>query len=695
MLKTFICEIGTEELPAHDLYGALEQFESLWKEGLKTARLSYDQLRVCATPRRLAVMVEAVAESTESLRQKMRGPAAAIAFKEDGTPTPAAIGFAKGKGLSVEDLFIEEEDGKRYVCCELVHEARSAQEVLSELSSIITSQLAWPKSQRWGSGQERFARPVRWICSLFGDELIPCSFGEINSDRYTRGHRFLAPGLHKLDHAENYESFLESLYVVLDGKVRAQRIKEGIAALEAETGLVASIPESTFKEVVNLVEWPQALLAHFDEEFLQVPQEIITDAMLEHQRYFPLYEAQGKLTNAFIVTSNGNPSCAATIIDGNERVVRARLSDAAFFYHEDAKRPLESYLEGLKRLGFQEKLGTVYQKAQRMSELAEYLAAQATSDVGLIAASQRAGLLAKADLVTNAVVEFTSLQGVMGGYYAELSGEEQAVSAAITEHYRPRFAQDELPASFVGRMVALADKLNTVVGIFAAGLAPTGSSDPYATRRSSLGIIRILQEETAISLVEVLEFALAQYQEQLQFDKAAVLEELAQFFIVRMEVQAKELGFAHDSIMAVSEASRSVLLNPDDFFARIAALDEGRAENPELFCDLATAYNRAHNLRDDVLGLQYRSDLLSSVEQDLAGAIETASTVVAASLAEKNYPQAVDALAQLKLPIDRFFDEVLVLDPDEELKNNRLKLLNNFVKVFEKLADISQLAKKK
>ena len=693
MVKDFVLEIGTEELPALDLYPAAEELKEKAQLALKELRLNFEELRVLYTPRRIALCVKGLADKTEALEQCLRGPAASIAFDAQGKPTKAAEGFARGKGLAVEDLFIQEEEGKDYVFCTISKPSQDAAEHLAPLMSKLIGEISWPRSQRWGSGAERFARPVRWLLALLDDQVIDVSFGDIKASNETQGHRLICPGGCQISSASNYEDELLSCKVIVDQDKRAQKIKEGISQIEKQTGCKADIPVSTFKEVVNLVEWPTAMLAHFDEEFLQIPKEIITDAMLEHQRYFPLYDKDQKLSNGFIVTSNGKPECEKIIVDGNERVVRARLSDAAFFYFEDSKRPLDSYFPQLEKIVFQDKLGSVAQKAQRMSELAAYMAGIAESSEDVAKLAQRAALLAKCDLVTNAVVEFTSLQGVMGSYYAALSGEDPEVCTAIAEHYKPRFADDELPSTFVARLCALADKLNTIAGIFALGQAPSGSSDPYAIRRSALGVISILLEEPAISLDKSLAYALKQYETQLDFDYDAVLKQLRDFFRTRMEVRAKEMSFAHDSVAAVSAAAQKILLRPHDFFARLAALEEARKQAPELFVDLGVAFSRARNLTDTSLGCDYDASLFVEAENELAQALHEVQLKLDAALAKQAYKEAMDALASLRQPIDSFFEEVFVADPDQKIRENRFKLLNSFVEVFLKLADVGQLVK--
>jgi glycyl-tRNA synthetase beta chain len=414
--------------------------------------------------------------------------------------------------------------------------------------------------------------------------------------------------------------------------------------------------------------------------------------MLSTQRYFPIYDAEGKLTREFVVVSNSDPRNNERVIDGNERVVRARLDDAKFFYEEDLKQPLESYVEKLKSVVFQEKLGTVYQKGERMVELAAAVAGQVGDDE-LVRDASRAAHLAKADLVTQAVVEFTSQQGVMGGYYAAASGESEAVATAIRDHYRPRFAGDDLPSNTVGICVAIADKLDTVCGIFAIDEPPTGSSDPFAVRRSAIGIIQMLRALPKTSLKQLIATSLDSYARQgISFDAADVQAKVEKFFAGRLHTIAKGEGIAADTIEAVSSVG---VIDPSEFIARARALDEARATQGELFDDLATAYARAAHLGDASLGCDVDEKIMGEAERALLGACETGAEKVAQSLANEDFAAACKALAELREPIDRFFDDVLVMDEDTVVRENRLRLLNKFAAVFDGVANIGVLSKKK
>ena len=693
MTKNLIFEIGTEEIPSAALYKATDQLKALATKALDAAGLAHGEVETCSTPRRMILSVKELAEATEAIERKDKGPAAKIAFDADGNPTKAAEGFARGKGLTAADLTVEaDENGAEYVYAVVSKPAVAATDLLCDILSGLIRGLSWPRSQRWGSGRDTFSRPVRWLVALFGDEVVPVQFAGLTAGRTTYGHRFLAPEAVEVACADEFFSHFDAMKVIPSADARAASIREQIAKVEAQTGLKADTPAGTFAEVVNLVEWPTVIVAHFDEEFLSVPPEIITDAMLEHQRYFPMYRADGSLDNAFIVTGNGDPACTDTIRDGNERVVRARLADAAFFVREDRAKPLADYVEGLKAVVFQEKLGTVFSKTERIETIAKSVCEQASVAGQDEADSLRAAHLCKADLITGAVVEFTSLQGVMGGHYARYSGETEQVAEAITDHYRPRFSGDEVPSNIAGKVVALSDKMDTICGIFAAGMGPTGSSDPYALRRAALGILSILESGVRVSIPALIDVALDAYAAQgIEFDRAAIRSQVVDFFITRTKVMLKDAGNGADAIDAVLAAG---IEEPMELVSRVEALEKARKEDSESFTNLAIAFARANNLRDEAEGADYDDASLTEVQHALSTAVVEAEFKVAAALAADDYAAALASLAALRAPIDEFFDKVMVKDEDLAVRAANMKLLNRFANVFAHVADISKLATK-
>ena len=680
-IRTLAFEIGTEEIPAFDLKRATEQLAELVPASLDAVRIPHGEVAIYTSPRRLIAVVADVAVETEALEEVFRGPAAKIAFDEAGNPTKAAIGFARGKGLDVDALERRDENGTEYVYAVRSVAAQSVAALLPEVLRGIIDGISWPKSCRWGTTREMFSRPVRWLVALLGDEVIPVQYAGLVAGNTTRGHRFLAPGPHTVPCADELVSVVEGAYVVPTQAAREARIRAGVAAAEAATGYAAELPAKTLTEVINLSEYPTVMVGTFDEEFLKVPEEIIVDAMLMHQRYFPLYDG-GKLTNKFIIVSNGDPAHEATIVDGNERVVAARLYDAKFFYEEDLKRPLEDYVQRLDEVVFQEALGTMRDKTARVVKLSARITAAAGIEASEMRDIARAAYLAKADLVTGAVVEFTSVQG-----------EPERVARAIAEHYRPRFAGDAIPADVIGQVVALSDKIDTICGLFAVGQAPTGSSDPFALRRAALGVLAILEETgLPISLVETIDASLIIYREAgLEFDNASVRREIIDFFITREKVALRDAGVKADTIDAMLA---SCIEEPMVLAARARALEAARTHEPEVFADLATAFARANNLREIGLGTGYKTAELTAVERDLSDAVEAAEEAVAAALREDRFADALTALAALRAPVDRFFETTMVMDEDAEVRANRLKLLNRFANVFSHVADFGQMAKK-
>ncbi|MBR5259895.1 MAG: glycine--tRNA ligase subunit beta [Eggerthellaceae bacterium] len=691
--KILAFEIGTEELPAFDLHAATKQLPGLAKAAFDAANVSYGEVEVYTTPRRLIVIATDIPEATEAYEEVFRGPAAKIAFDAEGNPTKAALGFARGKGVDASALERRDENGVEYVYAVKSVESRNVAELLPELLANLITSITWPKTQRWGNLDDRFARPVRWLFAMLGEDVIPVEFAGLTAGNVTYGHRFLSKGAIEVPCACKLIETLRANFVVTSEADREAVIREQAAAVEAKTGLVADLPAKTMEEVVNLTEYPTVMVGEFDELFLAVPKEITVDAMLVHQRYFPLFNADGSLSNKFLITSNGDAAFEANIIDGNQRVVAARLYDAKFFYDEDLKKPLEAYVDGLEEMTFQESLGSMRAKADRISALAESLAVEAGLSAEDVVDAKRAGYLAKADLTTQAVFEFTAVQGIMGSYYAAASGETAQVAQAISDHYRPRFAGDDLPESGVGKVVAMADKIDTICGLFSVGQGPTGSSDPFALRRSAIGIIAMLEAGLPVSLMAAIDASLATYAAAgVSFDMDAVRAEIVDFFVTRTKVILKDGGCAPDTIEAVLATGVS---EPAVFITRVRALEAARSGEAETFDDLATAYARANNLRDPEAGIEFDEAMINEVEHALTCAVIQAESRVAKALADDDYATALAELASLRAPIDLFFERTMIMDEDLAVRANRMKILNRFVAVFANVADFGKMAKTK
>lgn len=684
-----VFEIGTEELPSSAIYSAVEQLNLAVPTVLKGARIEYDALSVLASPRRIAVLISGLAQRQSDSVERFKGPASKVAFDADGKPTQAAIGFARGKGVSVEELELVEDAAGSYVYATVEKHGRSTGEVLPALLQSLVEGIDWAKSMRWGTGDTRFARPVRWLMCLLGDDVVPVEFAGLVAERTTRGHRFLAPAPLNVSAAGEYLDVLRSAYVLADQAGRGLAIREGIDAAAASCGDRAVVPEGTLAEVINLVEWPTVVVGTFDEAFLAVPREMLEHAMTSHQRYFPLERADGTLDNRFLVAHNGDPARSSEIVRGHERVIRARLSDAAFFYREDLSEPLEGWFSRLEGVVFQEKLGTLADKALRIERLASSLADMLEVPADTAAYAARAAHLAKADLVTNAVVEFTDLQGVMGRYYALASGEAPEVAEAIEEHYRPRFADDALPVSVAGRLVSVADKTDTICGIFAAGLAPKGSSDPFALRRAAIGILQMGLNGTEVPLDDLISQGLAGYVDAgLEIDTEAAGTAIRTFIVGRLEGILRDRGFAYDTVDAVLAVAAD---SPADALERCTALTAAREQAAETFEDLSIAFKRASNLVGDAQDITDRA-LMGEHEAQLDDALVASADRVAELLAKRDYVGLLAEYAEMRAPIDAFFENVLVMDQDAAKRSNRLGLLARFVALFERFADFSKMA---
>lgn len=687
--RDLVYEIGTEELPSSAVYSAIEQLQVSVPKALDDARLGYEGVAVLASPRRIAVLVSQLAERQADAVTVAKGPSAAAAYDADGNPTPAAQGFARGKGVPVEALEVREDDsGARYVYATIETTGVPSTEVLPGLLARLTESLEWAKSQRWGSGTARFPRPVRWLLCLLGTDVVPVEFAGLTAGRVTRGHRFLASAPVELPAAWEYPELLERACVLVDQEARAKALREGIEAAAERSGGRAVVPEKTFAEVVNLVEWPTVAVGTFDEEFLEVPREMLEHAMGSHQRYFPVERIDGSLDNRFIVAHNGAPARTDEIVRGHERVIRARLADAAFFYREDLAVPLEGWLPRLESVVFQERLGTAAQKVARVERLAARIAGMLDAPADETAWAARAAHLAKADLVTNCVVEFTDLQGTMGRYYALAAGEAPEVALAIQEHYRPRFSGDAPPSTLAGRIVSIADKVDTICGIFAAGMPPKGTSDPFALRRSAIGVVQMMLSGSRLSLDALIAEALDGLAGATEFDASVVGAAVKEFFTGRLETILRDRGHAYDTVEAVLAVAAD---DPADALERCEALTFFRGSSDAME-DLSVAFTRARNLSKPELGVGADRALMGAEELALADALDAAGATAEELLAQGAYGGLLDSLAALRGPIDAFFDAVMVMDEDARLRENRLRLLNRFVSLFDAFADLSRLA---
>ncbi|OPY57762.1 MAG: Glycine--tRNA ligase beta subunit [Pelotomaculum sp. PtaU1.Bin035] len=686
----FLLEIGVEEMPARFLDPALAEMKELAISALAEQRLGFKQVKTCGTPRRLTLFVEGLAKSQESLEIEIKGPAAKVAFKPDGTPTKAAEGFAKSHGVSVSDLVKKPVGQVDYMFATKVEAGRQAMEVLSGIVPALIAGLHFPKPMRWGNLEVRFARPIRWIVSLFGSEIVDFLFAGQKTGRITFGHRFLNQEPVKLANPSEYFEKMRGAHVLVDQHERRETIRRQVLELAASAGGTIEKDEDLLNEVNNLVEYPTALIGEFNPEYLKLPKEVLVTLMREHQRYFPVAGPDGGLLSKFIAVRNGATNHLDIVRAGNEKVLRARLADADFFFQEDLKTPLVEKTASLKKIVFQESLGSIYDKVVRVSALADYLAGAMGAGVREKKHALRAAYLAKADLVTNMVYEFPELQGIMGREYAKRSGEEQCVAAAIFEHYQPRFAGDDLPGSVPGKILSIADKMDNIVGCFAIGIQPSGSQDPYALRRQALGICNILLEGgIKLSLERLIANTYSGYEGkvQLKLSLAKVTEEVTEFFKQRLRGILEDRGFSYDTVEAVLASGY------DDFsdaFLRAQAL-AGFRTNPA-FGDLLTAFIRANNLSKKITSNQVEpSRLEDDSEKELFNRLSNVRKKAGAYLVTQDYHSLLAAIATLQEPVDRFFNAVMVMVEDKHVRENRLALLQSLVALVKKVADLSKI----
>lgn len=685
--QNFLAEIGTEELPPKALKKLATAFAENVEAELNQAGLSFDKVEWFAAPRRLAVKVLGLATSQPSKEVEKRGPAVSAAFDAEGKPTKAAEGWAKGCGITVEQAERIATDKGEWLVHRAVIEGQPTKNLLVGMISNALAKLPIPKTMRWGDKTEQFVRPVHTVTLLLGDELIEGEILGIASGTTIRGHRFLGEREFQISHADQYPALLkEKGSVVADFNERKALILAKAQEKATALGGVADIEEDLLDEVTSLVEYPNVLAAKFEERFLAVPAEALVYTMKGDQKYFPIYDKDGKLLPHFIFVSNINPEDPSKIIEGNEKVVRPRLTDAEFFFKTDLKQRLEDQLPRLETVLFQQQLGTLRDKTARIEQLAGEIAKQIGADE---TKAKRAGLLSKCDLMTNMVFEFTDTQGVMGMHYARHDGEDEEVAVALNEQYMPRFAGDELPKSLVASSVALADKFDTLTGIFGIGQQPKGSADPFALRRAALGALRIIVEKNLpLDLSDLVVTSAKLFGDKLT--NTNVVDEVVDFMLGRFRAWYQDEGIAVDVIQAVL-ARRPT--RPADFDARVRAVSHFRTlDSAEA---LAAANKRVSNILAKVEGEISseidRTLLVEAEEKALAEQVITLQTELAPLFEKGEYQTALDRLAGLREVVDNFFDKVMVNAEDPKLRQNRQAILNNLRNLFLQVADISLL----
>lgn len=698
MAHDVLLEIGCEEIPARFMPGALAQLEEKAAEGLQALRLSYSQLYTLGTPRRLTLMIEGVAERQEDEVEETRGPSAAVAYDESGAPTRAAQGFARSQGVSVEELEVKETPQGRYVFAVRRRPGRPARDVMGELLHDVIASLRFPKSMRWSDERVRFARPIRWLVALLDGDVVDVQFAGLTASRDSQGHRFLAPGPVAIPSPSGYAQALRDAFVIVDPDERRSVIwLAAQGAARSVGGRVEEQPE-LLEELTFLTEFPTAVLGKFDPDYLNLPVEVLTTSMEVHQRYLSVVGDGGELLPYFVAISNGDPQRATDIARGYERVLSARLADARFFFEEDQKTPLADLFPQLGAVLFQEALGTMEQKARRLQRLAGHLGQLLGCSEEETRHAERAAMLAKVDMVTKMVGEFPELQGVMGREYALRSGEPEAVADAVFEHVLPRHAGDRRPRTVAGALVALADRIDTLSGCFAAGLIPTGSQDPYGLRRAATGAVQIcLDHQFAFDLTSLVELSLSLYEglpkgggeKEAGQDRTDTVAQVVAFLQQRLRVILQEEGCRPDVVeAAIGVAGERIV----DAAERARQLQRWRTD--DAVAEGLRIYQRAANLArqaEDDTGEVDPERFAHPTERSLWQEMQDAEPAVEQAMEAGDVGAALRRLAALGAAVDEFFDAVLVMDPDPAVRANRLALLVRLRSLFHRVADWSRL----
>ena len=684
--KELFLEIGTEEIPAGFIPRAMAEMEAMITRELINARLSFGEIKTMATPRRLALVVKGIPAVQPDAEITATGPSRKAAYDADGKPTKAAEGFARGQGVDVSALQIISTEKGEYLAVTKQETGRPVFELLAEILPGLIANIPFKKSMRWGDLDVRFARPIHWIVALFDGIVVPFSFGNIDSGTISRGHRFMANTTFPVRDFAHYQEECERHFVIVDPEKRKEIIRRETHRVAIASGGHLLPDEELLDQVIYLVEYPSAVAGTFSKEFLKVPKEVLITSMRSHQRYFSIVDSEGKLMPGFITINNTLTDDPSVVVKGNERVLRARLSDARFFFEEDQKVKLDDRVESLKKVVYQQKLGTSYEKMERFKDLATGLAEQLNPAV--TAHTARAAYLCKADLVSGMVGEFPEVQGIMGREYALLEGEDTAIANAIAEHYLPTQAGGELPASDIGAFVSIADKLDTVCGCFGVGLIPTGAADPYALRRATIGIITIILDNGyCIPLTSLINHSLELLSTKLNRPKEQVANDVLEFFRARF-VNLMSNDYPGDAVDAAVGAGFNDLV---DVKARIAALAEFK-NHPD-FEPLAVAFKRVGNIIKDGTDAPVNPDLFQdAAEGGLYEAFLAIRNSVDAKVSEGAWLDALTGIATIRGPVDTFFDKVMVMAEDELVKTNRLALLTAIARMFGRIADFSRIA---
>ncbi|MCK9216326.1 MAG: glycine--tRNA ligase subunit beta [Firmicutes bacterium] len=684
MKKDLIFEIGTEEIPARFMNKSLERLKLIAESLFKDNRIRYGEINVYGTPRRLTLYVKDVMDKQEDLEIIKKGPSKKAAYDSDGNPTKALLGFLKGNKFEKDNLSVKDE----YLYGKRLEKGNDTIEVLKEILPKVITAINFPKSMKWGNKSFKFVRPVRWLLPIYGDKLVEFDKDGIPCSKITKGHRTLSKEDIIIDNTSEYFDKLREGFVIVDQNERREMIRNQINRIAVEKGGVITTDEELLEEILYLVEYPTAFCGSFDEEFLELPKEVVITPMKEHQRYFPIEDDKGELLNYFIAVRNGDENYINIVKEGNEKVLRARLSDARFFFDEDKKTGLESCVEKLKNVVFQETLGTMYDKTSNIKDISSYLSEELRlSDIDK-KYLDRAAYLSKADLVTNMVKEFDELQGIMGKEYALIQGEDPLVAKAIGEYYMPRFAGDKVPSSTVGSLLSISDKIDTIAGCFSIGIQPTGSQDPYALRRQALGIINIILEKSInLSFRGLAKKSLEPFIKKniLAKEESKVLDQIEEFFKVRLKNALLEQGYDYDILDAVLNKGIDDIY---DAYLRIKELSKWRKK--EEFLNIVGSFIRVSNLAKECKNPVINYSLFDSEEEKtLVHIYEKTKEEFLKAIGEKDYNNALKAIEVLKEPIDNFFDNIMVMVEDINIRNNRLAILKQISEMMNIFADLS------
>ena len=688
MNNYLLLEIGVEELPSRFGQTTLDQIENNLSKLLKEERVNFDNIDKYATPRRLTFVIKNLADKASDLEEEVKGPAKKIAVDEEGNFTKPALGFMKSKGLDPENVYFKQVGNAEYLFGTIKQSGKETAEILKNIIPTAIKNVTFPKAMRWGGKNMRFARPIRWMVALLNDNVLDVNLEGIKASNVTKGHRFLGERGFEVNSVEDYFEKLEKNYIILDQHKRKAMIKEQAIEVANSLGGEVELDDDLLEEITFLVEYPTAFYGEFEEDYVKLPKEVVTTPMKEHQRYFPVSK-DGKLLPYFIAVRNGDSHRIDIVKAGNEKVLKARLADALFFYKEDTKKPLESFVDKLQTVVFQAKLGTVYDKSLRIDKLSQTILNELNMSESA-KNTQRAAKLCKADLVTNMVFEFTELQGIMGRDYAKVGGENEEVCQAIFEHYLPRYAGDILPETNAGIALSIADKLDSIAGFFAIGIKPSGSQDPYALRRQALGILSILlDKKLSVNLNNLINAALDNYS-NLEFNKEEVASQIVEFFVERVKNLFKDLGIRYDVIDAVLNNN---LNDISDIHTR--ALELNRWLQKDELVEMLTAFNRVSTLAQKATTDIVKEELLKEdAEIKLYNGFKEIKSNVESLLVDKKYNQALDAFATLRPLVDNLFDNVMVMDKDESVKENRLGLLKQIYSTMLTICDLSKIVYK-